>query len=224
MPPALWNLADDVLDGFQWLLLRFRSAGVPGGYNHDQSFDFSNACGNCGAGAQPLPTLVANLTEMRKKSFGYTAHEGQIIVRTELAEAISRAGLTGFSIRPVLHINRGEPDERYRWLRIDSQWPRMQNRRILAVEDQCPICGRAGHFDTYAVPTEFWYEAPPVEACDFNFTWEFFGVWRHHLLPHRRPIGGKRVPIVSQRVRAFLSDHAVKSAFYDPVFFERKPA
>jgi hypothetical protein len=224
MRPALWNLADDVLDDFRWLLLRFRTVGVAGGANYDQAFDFSLACRTCGAGAQPLPTLVANLTDMRTKRFAHTAHEGQIIVRKEVAEAFSAAGLTGFSVQPVLHINRDEPDDRYRWLRIESQWPRMHRRRILTIRDPCPTCERAGHFDTYQVPTEFWYDAAPTEACDFNLTWEFFGVWRHHLLPHRPPIGGKRVPIVSQRVRRFLSDHGIKSVYYDPVFFETKPA
>lgn len=224
MGPALWNLTDEALDDCPWLRLRFRTVGIVGGFNYDQSFDLSKACPTCGAGAEPRPTLVANLTDMRKKLIAHTAHEGQIVVLKEVADALSQAKLTGFSLQPVLHFANHIPDARYCWLRIDSVWPRMHPKRILAIEDPCPTCARAGHFDTYEVRPEFWYHEQPANACDFNFTWEFFGVWRHPLSKRPSPIGGMRMPIVSQKVRRLFADYGMKRLSYEPVFFESKPA
>lgn len=47
------------LDSFPWLRLVPRTVGLPGGANLNQPFDFSSACEQCGAGAKPVPPLVA---------------------------------------------------------------------------------------------------------------------------------------------------------------------
>ena len=223
MGPVLWNLADEILDELPWFSLRIRKVGITGSYNHERPFDLSNACPTCGAGAKPKPTLVADLTRMRNSAISCTAHEGLVVVRKDVAEALAKTDLTGFSIQPVLHVIGSAPDERYRWLRVESVWPRMHSRRVLAIEDPCPSCSRAGHFDAYKVATEFWYLSEPEKSCDFNLTWEYFGVWRHHGAKRAFHVGGKQQPIISQRARRTLLSLGLKQMAFDPVFFVDRP-
>jgi len=219
MPPAQWKLSPEELDSYPWVVLRFDTVGLMGGVNYNQAFDLSHACPTCGAGAQPIPTLIANLNKMGRKQLDRTAHEGLFVISVEFADALRSSGLTGFTILPVQHYSAATPDPRYFWLRIISEWPRMHPRRILAIEDLCPACQRAGHFDTYERPTEFWYHAVPESACDFNLTWEYFGVWRHHLSSRTFSVGGHQVPILSRRARLFLREQHTKHVAFDPVFF-----
>ncbi len=97
---------------------------------------------------------------------------------------------------------------------------RSSSRSVVEVEDPCPTCRRAGHFDSLNPATQFWYPAPPTEAPDFGVTWEFFGSWR---VPGslKKGVGGKQLIIVSQRARRVLTREKIHGLDFVPVWFER---
>ena len=223
MSPDLssWNLSPEELDGYPWVVLRVSTSGLMGGVNYKQAFDSSHACVTCGAGAVPTPTLVANLNNMGRKKLDRTAHEGLFVISADFAQALRSSDLTGFTISAVQHYATRHDDTRFFWLRIVSEWPQMHPRRIVTIDDPCPICQRAGHFDSLKRTTDFWYHNAPSSACDFNLTWEYFGMWR--LRRHSTSsisVGGKQMPILSRRARMFLRQHKVKHISFDPIFFE----
>ena len=222
MPPVLLKLSPEELDNYPWVVLRFSTTGLVGGVNCNQQFDFSEACPTCGTGAQPVPALVVNLNKMGRKQLDRTAHDGHLVISADLAAVLNVSGLDGFTLSAVQHFSTNQPDPRFFRLRIESQWPRMHPRRILEVEEQCPTCQRSGHFDTYDRASEFWYPEIPSRVCDFNLTWEYFGIWKpHHLSSRTVPVGGSQMPILSRRARMFLLEHKVRHLQFSPIFFDR---
>lgn len=206
------------LDTLEWLNLRIATAGLSGGANFDQPYDHSKACKECGAGAKPIPPIIADLPRMGKKKIDATANDGLLIITQELGAAIETAGLTGFELLPVRRRSQTEPDPNYYWLRITSEWPTMAPDSVLAIENLCTECERAGHFDTYGEVTEYRYASVPQSANDFNQTWEYFGVWKWGR------VGGARGFVVSQRVRQCFLAMKVTHVRYEPVFFSNERA
>jgi hypothetical protein len=154
---------------------------------------------------------------MGKKLLDATAHDNLLIAQRSLVSAIQKSSLTGVEIRPARRRSREEHDRDFFWLQIDSEWPAMAPSRVLAIEDPCCTCTRSGHFDSHERVTEFHYAAEPQQAQDIAHTWEYFGVWRGPESSGRRPVGGGRQIIVSQRARKLFKEVAVKRISYDPV-------
>jgi hypothetical protein len=67
-----------------------KTAGLLGGTNLGQEFDYASACIVCGAGAQPVPPILADLVRMGTKQLDVTAHDGLIIVARDLAERLEQ--------------------------------------------------------------------------------------------------------------------------------------
>jgi hypothetical protein len=69
------------------------------------------------------------------------------------------------------------------------------------------------------------YQGVPDTACDFNVTWEYFGVWRTAMTAGQRlPVGGARHLIVSARARELFMAHKVKHVSFELLGFERGTA
>jgi hypothetical protein len=198
-----------------WFRLKIATAHILGGANCDQPYDFTNACSACGTGAIALPPLIADLSAMGKKDLDVTAYDGHIIVTRRIADAISNSPLTGVSFAPVRYRTKSEPDQRFAWLRVQSQWPPMHQKSVFEIDDACPRCHRAGHCDSRTPPTAIWYESAPRRSSDFNRTWEYWGVWS---LASPK-VGGAQLPILSARAKQFLTDLKIKHLRFDPIHF-----
>jgi len=206
-----------------WFVLKTSTVHVLGGINCWQPYDFSEACTTCGAGAIALPPLIADLNAMGKKDLDFTAHDGQIIVTRRVADALCESQLTGFNIDSVRHHKKLDPDPRFAWLRIRSQWPAMHRNSIFEMGDPCPECGRSGHCASRTHPIALWYPAPPRDAQDFNCTWEYWGIWN---APKKSTpnVGGARLLIVSIRARQFLTQLKIKRLRFEPIHFVNSTA
>lgn len=194
------------------------TAGLTATCNLGQPFAFERACGTCGAGATPVEPLFVDATRMGKKALDATAHDLRIVVRRELAELLISENLSGFTCLSVAHktATRFRLDERFVWLEPTFEWPALHELSILAVEDPCPTCGRAGHFDSPSPPTSLCYGTAPRAATDFGATYEYFGRWR---APGRSSpsVGGGRLTIVSARFKAALVAGRVRHVSFEPV-------
>jgi hypothetical protein len=202
------------LDLAPWLHLRVATAGLAGGNGYGQEYDRSGACEECGAGAIPIPPLVADLPRMGKKHLDATARDGLLVVSAGVADAIGDAALTGVELLPVRSRSPRYPTEGHRWLRIDSVLPRLAPSSVVQVSDPCPRCGRSGRYDSLDHATELRYE-DLRDACDFNLTWEYWGVWNGPLPADR--VGGAQAPVVSERVRQCFLRSGVRHVEYEPV-------
>lgn len=205
------------LDAFEWLVLRIATVRLLGSVNLEQAYDRTHACATCGAGALPVPPLLADLRAMGRKALDATAHDDQMVVTRELADSILEAGLSGAEFLDVSPGPGRIPSDRFRWLHIAGSWPPLSSFSVVVTDDLCSTCGRAGHYDAEDRITELRYDRYPQKAPDFNRTWEHFGVWRLPRQSSQLPVGGGRVTIVSQRVRRLFRESKVRNISFEPV-------
>lgn len=215
---AARRYSERFLDRFPWLVLRTKTVGLLGGVNLGQAYDHAGACPTCGAGSVPIAPLLAQTSRMGRKAIDSTAHDGHLVVTATLADAIEATGLSGFAIGPVSRSAGRDPDPAYRWLRILPECGPLAPASVLEIDDLCPACGRAGHYNTYSKTTEYWSEGWGDPGADFNWTWEYFGRWRMNAKDARQHVGGFRLPVVSQRVRSLFKKLKVRQMSFDPVF------
>jgi hypothetical protein len=210
-------------DADPWHLLRIRTAGLLATVNLGQAYDHSKACPTCGAGAKPVPPLLADLARMGKKPLDHSAHDGQLVTTRELVDAMIGAGLTGFVARSVTRRSSVLPDARFAWLDVTVEWPRLEPSSRVTIEDLCPRCQRGGHFDVlHGGETQLVYDRVPPDAADLNATWEYFGSWRPPAAMARKvPVGGARYVIVSERARQLFVQRRVRWLDFEPVILMR---
>jgi hypothetical protein len=155
---------------------------------------------------------------MGKKALDQSAHDGQLVATRELADAMLAAGLTGFLTQPVSRRASAPPDPRFAWLDITCEWPALAAASRVAIEDLCPRCKRAGHFDMPRGETLLVYASVPQGAADLNATWEYFGSWRPPAgMARKVPLGGARSVIVSDRTRQLFVERRVRHVEFVPV-------
>jgi hypothetical protein len=211
-----------VLSSRPWSLLRVRTAGLLATVNLGQQYDRTHACAMCGADARPVPPLIADLARMGKKIVDITAHDGHLITTRRFADVLAAAGASGFTEQPVRSRGSDRPDPGFLWLDITAERPPLAPSSRLEREDPCPRCRRAGHFDVAGGGTRLVSRDVVDTACDFNVTWEYFGVWRTAMTAAKRmPVGGARWVIVSERARELFVAHKVKHVSFEPLEFER---
>jgi hypothetical protein len=206
------------LDSADWLIMRIATAGLYGGVDYGQSYRFENACGTCGAGAELVPPLVAELGKMGKKDIDHLVYEGHFIVTKRIATALVKAGITGIEPTPV-QTPRRPPSAHHVWLRITSEFPRLDESTTgYETEAPCTVCGRGGHYGSAKKPEVPRYKPVPGATPDFNRTWEYFGDWRQvRSETHSRPVGGSQGVVVSQRVRRVLQGLRVRRLVWIPM-------
>jgi hypothetical protein len=157
---------------------------------------------------------------MGKKIIDCTAHDGCLVTTRRFADALGEAGATGCVARPVRSRGSERPDPEFVWLDVTTEWPPLTPASRLEHEDVCPQCGRAGHFDVAGGGTKLVSQAVPATACDFNATWEYFGVWRTSMTAQKRePVGGARYVIVSAKARELFLAHKVKHVTFEPLVY-----
>jgi hypothetical protein len=210
--------SESELSSFNLLHLGIKTAGLEGGANYRQEYDYKNSCQNCGSGSTPIPPLLANLSKMGKKQIDSTAHDGCLIISEKLSEIIKENSLTGCESQPCKNKTAKQPDERYYWLQIVSEFPPMTATSIFTIDKACNVCKRSGHFNQSKKATEFHYGDLPKNITDFNLTWEYFGYWQGLSEKGRRPVGGKRSVIVTQKVRQIFKKAKVRNISFEPVW------
>jgi hypothetical protein len=204
------------LDAADWLMLRVATAGLYGGVDYNQAYTFRRACVTCGAGAEPIPPLIAELGKMGKKDLDHLVYEGHLVASSRIVRKL--AGLSGLEVIGVRSPRR-PPDPRFSWLRITGAFPKMHSSTTgIATENLCPACGRAGHFGIAIEPEVPIYERAPRPACDVNHTWEYFGDWQQvRGTSQVRRVGGSRGIIVSKRGRRMLQALRVRHLVWVPI-------
>jgi hypothetical protein len=204
------------LDAAEWLTFRVSTTGLSAGVDYGQAYDVAAACAICGAGAQPRAPLIADLGSMGRKDIDHCAHEGHLIVSSDVAEVFG--DLTGIVATPVRSPRR-TPDTRFAWLRIQNTLPKMHAAtRGYTIVRLCPRCNRSGHYCSPIEPEAPCYAPLPPTTPDFNLTWECFGDWRPPGRPASvQPVGGSQRVIVSQRVRQRFLAMRVRNLQWVPV-------
>jgi len=204
------------LDSAEWLVLRVATAGLYGGADYGQCYDFTKSCVTCGSGAVPEQPLVAELGRMGKKEIDHLVYEAHLIVSDRIANQIT--DLTGVIPSPVKS-PRQHADPGFSWLRITGNLPEMHPASTgYLIETPCPACGRAGHCTKSDEPESPAYGQLPATTADFNLKWEYFGSWKaRRRRDQERLIGGSQAVIVSQRARRRLLDLKVKRLVWIPV-------
>lgn len=158
---------------------------------------------------------------MGKKVVDRTAHDGRLITTRGFADALGAAGVSGFAEQPVRSRGSAHAHPGFVWLDVTAEWPPFAASSQLEREDVCPRCRRAGHFDLRGGDTRLVSQDVPDTACDFNVTWEYFGVWRTAMTAETRlPVGGARYVIVSARTRELFIAHKVKHVSFEPLEYE----
>ena len=112
------------LDSAEWLMMRTATSGLLGGVDYRQTYRFNKACTVCGAGAEPINPLLAELGKMGKKDIDHLMYEGHFITSNRIADAIKNAGLTGVELDPVKSL-RSQISDQFFWLRIIGELNQM---------------------------------------------------------------------------------------------------
>lgn len=204
------------LDSAEWLVTRVATAGLLGGVDYGQAYDFATACSQCGAGAHPIGPLIADLGSMGKKDLDHLIYEGHWIATARVASGLRH--LTGFEWSAVKS-RRRPSDARFAWLRIESSLPPLHPSSTgYAIDTACDACGRCGHCCDAREPEVPTYAAVPRDARDFNVMFEQLGDWRQvRHAAQVRPIGACRSFVVSQRARQALRALGVRRLVWTPV-------
>lgn len=210
--------SSDELDAAEWLLMRVATAGLYGGVDYGQSYRFDAACRTCGAGAELVPPLLAELGLMGKKDIDHLVFEQHLVVRRRIATALEEAGVTG--VQPMLvQTPRRPPGDQHVWLRITSEFPRLHASSTgYVIDPACPQCGRSGHHGMANEPEVPRYSPVPADTPDITRTWEYFGDWRQvrgRSFPG--PVGGSQDVVVSQRARRVLQRLEVRRLVWVPL-------
>ncbi|MDC3985049.1 hypothetical protein [Polyangium jinanense] len=144
------------------------------------TYDMSDACQRCGAGARQTSAMIIeaeNLNVLEGQRAVATCYEDLLVDET-LAGALAQSGATGISFRGVFAAfeKRGHFQLPWRQLCGTHTLPPMSPRSTgVAPYKPCP-CGRSSFHTFEEVPPRFAYRASDVANIrDVNMTWEWFG-------------------------------------------------
>lgn len=206
------------LDGLPWLHMRLGVAGIGGGIDYEQKYDYTDACAACGAGASPIPPLVAQLSDMRDNQIAATWKEQFIVVPRALGELLENASLSGFRLQEVRNRRPMKGDDRWRWLEIPSEMPPMTLDGQVDASDLCPECDRAGYEWIPGETARLFYSNLSLERPDFNMTREYFGEWSPRRPKDINTAPGYRAIVVSQAVRRLFSAMNYRQIEFEPIW------
>ncbi|TKC99227.1 hypothetical protein [Polyangium fumosum] len=144
------------------------------------TYDVSEACMRCGAGARQTSALIIEaetLHVLEERRAAATTYE-DLLVDERLAVALAESGATGISFRGVFAAfeKKGHFQLSMRQLCATHTMPPM-SARSTGIERYDPCsCGRSGFYLPSEIPTRIFYRAADLaNICDVNVTWEWFG-------------------------------------------------
>lgn len=201
-----------------WLEVTGCTTMVGSGNLKGQVWDFRRACKECGAGAVPVAPLIVRFDgKPPKQGWSVSAPCGLVVVSAQVAAAIVKAKLTGFTLEAVRTPSKTTIDERYRWLRIPCDWPAPVAGPGCRIAGKCKACGRPALRAGTDGPSTLRFERVPKNPKDFN-------AWQGTVMPADRTVGvlnretgASPDLIISQRAYEVLKGAGVKSLKCVPV-------
>lgn len=197
------------LDNCEYLVVNIATSGLENPVD-SQSYDFRNACKECGSGLIPNEQLVISKNSMGKKLLDNTAHNQWLVFNKILAEKIEQNGFSGISFKPI---KIGRNDNDYNWGKIDNILPKLNSSsKYRKNHSPCMTCGKSGNFENFDSETRFVYDKESFSFFqDFNLSYEYFGEWKFSKM------GGSQLLIISQNVRQFMIKEKVRFLAYKPI-------
>ncbi|TKC99225.1 hypothetical protein [Polyangium fumosum] len=144
------------------------------------TYDMSDACKHCGAGARQTSAQVVDAKELHVLEGRRAAATcyNDMLVDEKLAAALAESGATGLAFRGVLAAfeQRGHFQLPWRQMCATHTLPPMSPRSS-GVEPYTPcVCGRSSFSMPEEVPLRLAYRSSDlVDIRDVNVTWEWFG-------------------------------------------------
>ncbi|WP_272458872.1 hypothetical protein [Polyangium jinanense] len=155
------------------------NARVFGGPRMGTTYDMSDACNRCGAGARQTSAMIIegeDLPKLEGRRAATTSYD-DVLVDEKLAAALAQSGATGLSFRSVFAAfeERGFQIP-WRQLCATHTLPPMSPRSTGVYPYKPCACGRSSFTGKEEVPMRIAYRASDVaDIHDVNVTWEWFG-------------------------------------------------
>lgn len=155
---------------------------VFGGPRVGTSYDMSQACRQCGAGAIQTSAMFieGEARKALKKSRAVPTYYNDILVDNALADELVALGAKGLSFREVYLQTKSHGAKAIPWKQLCAShiMPPMQPEPsgLMRLKKACTACKRSGTGQTIKEPLRIAYRmADLAEADDINVTWEWFG-------------------------------------------------
>ncbi|MDI1427975.1 hypothetical protein [Polyangium sorediatum] len=175
------RFTDEELEAAPLLIMSYDiNARVFGGPRMGTTYDMSDACKRCGAGARQTSAMIIDVEDLHKLEGrrAATTPYDDVLVDENLAAVLAESGATGLSFRGVFTAfeKRGHMQLPWRQLCATHTMPPMSPRSTGIVPDDLCCCGRSGFDTPTEIPTRLVYRAADfTEIRDINVTWEWFG-------------------------------------------------
>jgi len=157
---------------------------VFGGPRMGTTYDMSNACERCGAGARQTSAMIIDgqdLHHLEGRRAAATPYD-DMLVDEKLAKVLAESGATGISFRGVFAAfeKRGRIQLPWRQLCAAHTMPPMSPRSTAIMPYNPCSCGRTGFDTPRDIPVRLVYRASDLaDIRDVNVTWEWFGDTRY---------------------------------------------
>lgn len=191
------------------------------GFQYGTEYDLTNACANCKTGGKQTSVLYVDNDDIAtiRKHRAVQTYSDEILVDAGMRKKLVDARCTGISFGSVrARHNNGKWTEVARdQILIEHVMPPMRGE--LPIEGDkylCKICHRGGRM---AWPDKFYREEDLVGMCDFNLTWEWFGIFGPADDKHRERRSSPRV-LVTPKVMNIFREAGVKTLDWRPVGVE----
>lgn len=215
-------------------LLRVYANRAPvesGGAETGTKYDLATGCPHCGTGAAQISPMMLELEGLPRKGHYTEANRGEMLVSSELAEALRKAGVGGVELRQACFHKTGEP---LPWWQIIPKYtmPRMSRETRWLIRQGggpnwvgCAVCERDAYcYSNASEPHDYAYDrasADPDSLPDVAATWECFGRSGTALDAERRPVPILAQPFILVKPKVFDVFRAlrVRKAGFGPVRF-----
>jgi hypothetical protein len=198
--------------------------------NGGNSFDLSNACKECGSGANLIGNLSCKSLGKTKNDF-FSTINGDFIISESLFKIFNDEKLKLGKLKNVVDLKR-KPLTYYHF-KSDFILPKSSKIEGLVIEEQCDICKRNGYYNKIIlgngedIPTVVFtvklsynnVSTDFLNRCDIFHTWENMGT-SNLLATGNRIIGFSRpLLIISESLKNILQECLIKDLGYEEVFF-----
>lgn len=200
MPPAKRTFTKEEIDLARFFLVRIGTSGLDNPKGLDDAFDYSDACPVCKASRIPKTNLHIPTNSMGKKMLDTNLRYGYLIFHVDLIAKIKNNDLRGIGF---VDCSVGRERSLFKEGKISNIFPRLADKSIVTIEDQCPECFKSGHYDTYTIYSEFWYKNHDLDNLtdDFYLTWEYYNWWKKGATHPRLIVSKKCKELVFDKIK-----------------------
>ncbi len=202
------------------------------GESCNSKYDFQNACSVCGTGAELVGKLRTKGIAKVKNDFFLTVDTDYIISEKLYAKLINNNIKLGLlqnvldyknSILPFYHLN------------TNFNFPKINIKNGLIIEDQCEICKRNGHFNkvvigdiekkipTKVFPIDLQYSLSDMDFLnhsDIFYTWECMGLSNKDLSGSKVQRYARPLLIISERIKEVFEEFKIKGVVFEPILIK----